>query len=579
MKTRRRRVWLVLLALGVQAPPVSGEAAPERPKLAVILSIDGMGFARLEQYRPWYVAGLKRLLDEGLVETACRYRHLNTETGPGHSSLSTGAPPRVSGVVANRWFERASDGSLRVVAAVQQRDTTSPSGTISGPGNLRVGTLADRLVSDNAATRVVALSAKDRSAILLAGRARSHAVYWFNQDAGRFMTSAAYEPPAQATRIVEGFGRSAAAALLPHYGLLWRKLPLTDALDIPASARPAPALDLLDFQTPVNGLAFDHDLRLNGAGYFAALYTSPFVDEMVTDLALAFLRDSSFALGRGAAPDVLAISYSAQDTVSHAYGSESEENLDVLRRLDVQIGRLLDSFDAVLPRGSVALALSADHGFTPIPEAVRARDKAFHGGRLLSGERAFPSFIDRMNRLISEELCLDKASSPIFGGEGWNLVYNHPGLPMKRLAGACGPAGEPVTSQAIDRVLPGIVRHVFDEELEGVLLVSERERWPANQKAVEFARNDLDLQRSGDVFLLPRPGVLMSADGARGSGHGSHHEFDTHVPLIFWGKPFKPGRSDADTTPYDLAPTLARLLGVTLPDAVGRDVLAGPALR
>ena len=64
--------------------------------------------------------GLKRLLEEGRVETECHYRHLNTETGPGHSSLSTGAPPRVSGIVANRWFEQNSDGSIREVGCAQQ---------------------------------------------------------------------------------------------------------------------------------------------------------------------------------------------------------------------------------------------------------------------------------------------------------------------------------------------------------------------------------------------------------------------------------------------------------------------------
>src|SRR5262249_39927968 len=49
--------------------------------------------------------GLARLLADGQVEAETRYAHLNTETGPGHASLGTGAPPRVHGIVANRWFE------------------------------------------------------------------------------------------------------------------------------------------------------------------------------------------------------------------------------------------------------------------------------------------------------------------------------------------------------------------------------------------------------------------------------------------------------------------------------------------
>src|SRR5262245_32920383 len=113
-------VLLLIPAVFIAGAPAAAPAAPSRPRLAVIVSIDALSFSRLESYRPWYVAGLKRILDEGLVETECRYRHLNTETGPGHSSLSTGAPPRVTGIVANRWFQRLPDGGLRVINSVDQ---------------------------------------------------------------------------------------------------------------------------------------------------------------------------------------------------------------------------------------------------------------------------------------------------------------------------------------------------------------------------------------------------------------------------------------------------------------------------
>jgi arylsulfatase A-like enzyme len=106
-----------------------------------------------------------------------------------------------------------------------------------------------------------------------------------------------------------------------------------------------------------------------------------------------------------------------------------------------------------------------------------------------------------------------------------------------------------------------------------VLLASQRDRWPEDHPATEFARNGFFPGRSGDALLVPRPGVLMHWDPARGSHHGSHHDYDAHVPLVFWGTPFPAGRRDRDTTPYDLAPTLAELLGVTLPDATGRSLL------
>ena len=97
-------VALTLLAALGPAPLPAQTAT--KPSLTVVLSLDGLSWSRLEYYRPWYVSGLKRLLDEGQVETGARYRHLNTETSPGHAALATGAPPRVTGVVANRWIEQ-----------------------------------------------------------------------------------------------------------------------------------------------------------------------------------------------------------------------------------------------------------------------------------------------------------------------------------------------------------------------------------------------------------------------------------------------------------------------------------------
>ena len=56
-----------------------------------------------------------------------------------------------------------------------------------GPGNLRVPTLGDRLLERYPRARVVALSGKDRGAIFMAGKRREHAVYWWDQETGRFV--------------------------------------------------------------------------------------------------------------------------------------------------------------------------------------------------------------------------------------------------------------------------------------------------------------------------------------------------------------------------------------------------------
>lgn len=546
------------------APPV---AAAQPPKLGVLISIDGLSYSRLRDSRPWFTSGLKRLLEEGWNERGARYQHLNTETGPGHAALGTGAPPRVTGIVANRWFEAGNDGALHQVYCTDQPGPEG-AGPIAGPNNLKTGTLGDALVASRPGARVVSLSGKDRGSIFLAGKDPRHGVYWFNQETGHFVSSAAYsalsDPGAAAARLVKKFNTQSAGAMLPgRFGVFWKKL----AAAPPANRKlPRPVPDIEQLQFPVNGLGFDHDLSRNIDGYFTGFYYSPLVDELTMDLALTFLSDPELQFGHRDVPDLLCLSFSGQDTVSHNYGSESEENLDTLRRLDLQLGRLFDALDESFPAGTVVLALSADHGFSPIPEVEKKRDKKFAGGRLVTGRDALNPFLERLNHRLDQELCLDPSQRPLFGSEGWNISYS--GAPLKSVEGSCGAAERVVTAREIDAVLPGVVARTFSEEVKEVLLTSKFESWPKDGDGA-FARNDYFPSRSGDAVLIPRPGVLMHWDPGRGSGHGSHYEDNIHVPLIFWGGSLPVGGSDIPSTPYDLAPTLARLLGVKF-ETVGR---------
>ena len=574
--------FLSAAAFAAPAPPAASPAGPRLPGLAVIVSIDGLNWNRLADYRPYFTGGLRRLLDEGYVEQESRYRHLNTETAPGHAALGTGAPPRVTGIIVNQWFAPKPDGTLGGVYCTDQVAVDPATGertVFPGPASLRVPTLGDRLVEKYPSSRVVAVSGKDRGAIYLAGKSRNHSVYWFDTEAGRFVSSAAYDtkaqPGAAVAAIVGKYNRKSAGGQLPgRFGLTWKRLAAPfPALLEEGAAKPVPSKEMAAYQYPSVGLGWEHDLTQYSGGYFGGIFYSPLVDELVADVAVEILADKSLALGRRDTPDLLCLSFSGQDTVSHNYGPESEENLDVLRRLDLQLGRVLQELDRVVP-GRVVLALSADHGFAPIPEAARKRDPKFQGGRVPYGSYTNTGFLARLNRAVGDALCLDPGAKPVFGIDGFNLKYDVPALPLIRTAaGPCGAAGRAVTADDLDRVIPGIIRTIWGEEFSEVLLVSKKDSWDPGDPAVEFARNDLDPERSGEVMLIPRQGVLMGWDPARGTGHGSHFESDIHVPLIFWGAGIPRKVSAVPSTPYGLAPTLGSLLDVKVPDSIGRALL------
>lgn len=559
------------LAVSAAAAPQAAKAAPkpDRPSLAVILAIDGLSTEQLLKYRPWYVAGLKRLLDEGQIEARDRYRHINTETGPGHASLGTGAAPRVSGIVANTWFELDATGkALKAVYCTDSPEPDPKTGRSSpGPYRLEVDTLGDRLIAASPLSRVFSVSSKDRSAIFMAGRSKSHAVYWFDRPTLRFTTSPAYAPAPDATGLVDAFNAKVMGDNLgPRFGAEWRKLaPPEGAEKLPQALTPA---QLGDFQLPTTGLYFPHVFRTNARGLGEAYYDSPVLDELVADLAVAFLEDPGIRLGRRGVTDVLAVSFSSHDLVSHYYGPESEETLDVLRRVDAQIARLLNAFDRLLP-GRVVLGFSSDHGFSVIPEAARMRDPTATGGRLITSPRQMNNFPDKANRMLRDELCLAPSPAPVQLGDGWTVSYA-PGV--MRVEGRCGPA-RPLTRADIDEVLPRVMSTLFKEEVQEVRLNSQRTAWPKDD-LTPFLLNDFYAGRSGDAFIVPRRRILQHWDPGRGSGHGSTHDYDTHVPLIFWGAGFPSMTSEADdAAPYDLAVTLGDSIGVTLPQATGKSRL------
>ena len=300
------------------------------------------------------------------------------------------------------------------------------------------------------------------------------------------------------------------------------------------------------------------------------------MDEVVTDLVVSVIADEGLGLGRRLQADALNVSLAAHDIVAHTYGTESVEADDAIRRVDRQLGRILTALDERFAPGEVLVALSADHGFSPIPEALRRAGETRTGGRLVTSDRTQPTFQDRVSRMLAGALCLEAAGSYVLATDSsWNLAWAGP-FPQRTVEGSCGPAGREVSRAEMGRAAKRIISTHFSEEVEEVLLVDEQASWPAS-KAVEMARNVLDPERIGDALLIPRPHALVHWDPARGSGHGTHHDYDTHVPLIFLGAGFARGTSSDPVTPYDLAPTLGAAVGIQLPQATGKSLL--PARR
>ncbi|MGE3191819.1 MAG: alkaline phosphatase family protein, partial [Vicinamibacterales bacterium] len=347
-----------LIACGTATPPPPAVTAP---KLLVVLVVDQMRFDYIARMDQRWTRGFRRLLDEGALFTEARYPYLNTVTCAGHSTIGTGTFPATHGVFLNEWWSRERGRRIActddgVSQPVSYASLPEPTG--HGAGLQQVPTLADRLRERSPGSRVVTLSMKARSAVMLAGHGGT-AVTWFG-DNDNWATSTQYTE----TLVPEVKDFVDQHPVAADQDAVWDRVLPADTYtgaDDGVGERPKKGWTAT-FPHPLAGAPGTPDTQ-----YLTLWRRSPFSDAYLGRMAAALVE--RFGLGRGDSPDLLGVSFSALDYVGHDFGPDSQEVQDTLLRLDETIGTLLDALDRQVGRGNYAVALSADHGVAPIPEA------------------------------------------------------------------------------------------------------------------------------------------------------------------------------------------------------------------
>lgn len=531
-------VSLAAALLGPAAPLAAEPTAG--PRLYVIVSVDQMRADYVERYGHMWTKGLRRLVDGGARFTQSGYPYMNTVTCAGHATIGTGTFPATHGMVLNQWFDRASQ---RIVACTTDEQAPllpvvgpAPDGTTGNSArSLLVPTFADELrAQSGVAPRIVSLSLKPRSAIGMAGR-RGDVVLWFDADYG-WTTSTAFAQAIPAWLVEHASAHSPDAdygkpwaRLLPESSYLWADNGVGEGTPNGWS-RTFPHV-----MTSKSGTA-DKEFR-------GKWEDTPYADAALT--ALATKAVDQLQLGRDAGRrDVLAVSYSVLDHIGHAYGPRSHEVQDVLARLDVTVGDLIDHLDRTVGRQRYVLAFTGDHGVSPIPEQMSTF--GIDAGRVTTAQ-------------LREQV--DKALQPFFG-EGPHLAalaYTDLYFVAGRYeALVANPEAMRAAITALESV-PGVGK-IYRSDL----LRTGAGGDDAFAKAIFAGYHPA---RSGDLMLVPRAYWITSGAIAT---HGTAYDYDARVPLIVYGANVKAGSYAAPSSPADIAPTFAHLAGVTLARADGR---------
>ncbi len=532
---------LVLLAGGsalasmalLSACSTTNTAEAPRPKLLVLLVVDGLPQRQVMDYRDQLGAdGFARFFKQGTTYTNAHYGHAFTVTAAGHAAMLSGAYSHRSGIIGNTWRDPqtgaevycTSDTSATYIGnATKPLDGTSPK-------NLRAEMLGDVFKGLDARSKVIAVSGKDRGAILPAGKLGT--AYMYMGGSGEFASTTHYMP--QHPGWVNAFNQSKLADT--YFNRVWQPL-------LPEAAYSRSLPDGQAWYAPGGALpkTFSDAANKPNAKFYTSLLPSPYVDEMTLAFAKAALEGEQ--LGADDAPDVLSVSLSGHDYVNHAYGAESRLSHDHFLQLDRMLEGFFKHLDAKVGAGNYVAVLTADHGFMPTPEHLAQLGKP-------SGRIDPRKFLERINTAVQAK----------FGEGKWVHGFSGSGILLNRSLIKDKQQDAQAMAQLVAQTLlkePGITAAYTAQDLTGTSR--------AQEPLFAAMRKSWHPEVSGEVQYAVRDGWMFST-GNTGTTHGSPYTYDTHVPILAYGPAwFKPTQVDAAVQVADIAPTLAHVFKVRPP--------------
>tara|TARA_Y100000589_G_scaffold162041_1_gene153958 strand:- start:20196 stop:21833 length:1638 start_codon:yes stop_codon:yes gene_type:complete len=517
------------------------------PKLVVGIVIDQMCYDYIYRYSNKFCdKGFKELILNGFNCRNTQYNYIPTYTGPGHASIYTGTTPSNHGIVGNDWYDRDKNKLINCVedSAVKPVGTSSIYGFCS-PINLKTNTITDQLKMTYPNSKVISMSIKNRGAILPGGHL-SDGSYWYDYDTGDFITSTFFKEQ------------------MPDWV---KKFNEDDFIEKQMKGEWNTILDMKEYvesrsdnskyehllpgkKTPT----FPYDLNFMsqiGNKYELFVYT-PFANNYLTDFAIESIDNEG--LGKDGQTDMLCISYSTPDILGHAFGPYSVEIEDMYIRLDLEIKKLIDNLNKKVGEDNFVLFLTADHAVVPVPQYLI--DNKLPGGYF---------FIDECIKTLRDSVIGKYGEDLVLIQKNLNIYLNH----------------NRINDLKLDRIEVSKFVAKLIQEFDAVKSVYTADQLysnPFSNEILDMVSKGYHYRESGDVIFTLEPGYLPKSTDShlarRGTSHGSAYSYDTHVPLLWYGKNIPVGEVFRKIIISDISATLAHILYIQNPNSLtGKPIL------
>lgn len=529
-------IFLLPLVTFVYAQKKTIEAPP---KLMVGIMVDQMRAEYLYRfYAKFGNDGFKRMIGDGFMLKNAHYNYAPTITGPGHASVYTGTTPAIHGIIGNDWYDKEIKKDVNCVNDPRQTvvGVKEGNGDVS-PWRMLSTTVTDELeLFTQDRSKVIGVSIKDRAASLPAGHMADGA-YWYDGKTGRFITSSYYMSKLPAW--VEKFNDQKLAQ--KYLSQTWNTL-----LPIDQYVESGP--DDTPYENKIGGKdqpVFPYDLKaLSKPNDYGLLTNTPFGNSIVADMAKAAIAGED--MGQDDVPDFLAISFSSTDAIGHGVGPNAVEIQDVYLRLDRTIADLLKTLDAKVGVGNYTVFLTADHAVADVAQYMK--DVKIPAG-YFNMERLGAMLREHLEQYFPGKQLIEAIS-------GGQIFFNQEAFEHDpRSAGVDLMVAAQLTVNFLlqqegvaNAYSESLLRHA-DYESGGILGKVVRGWHP---------------KRGGDVVFVLEPG-WYAAGRIQGTTHGSPWKYDTHVPVLFYGKGIRKGYSVNYHPITDVAPTVSVLLNIKYP--------------
>jgi len=526
---------IVLISTSVNAQ--QNRAIPsEKPKLIVEIVVSQMRFDYITRYWDKFSdGGFKLLVNEGANCKNARYNYLLTQPYPGIATISTGTNPSMHGIISDKWYSRTN--GQEVLAVNDEKASTVGGSFFSGKvsaKNLVTSTLGDELILNNPKSKVIGISLDAGSAILLTGHNAS-GVYWFDQEKGTFVTSSYFAeniPVWLDTFNNKGFSKL-------YIDREWKALnPINtyeeaDTAKVKSVETKKRLSDKL--KSFVEGIIGKPQPTTN----YSRLTESPFGNLLTKDMAIATVVGED--LGRDEHTDLLCLTFSANRNIGQKYGPHSIEMEDTYLKLDKELSHFLEFLSMNIGKENVLVILTSDQGIASSPDYL---EKSKIPGGYFDPKKAM--------------ILLGSYLNASYGQGAWITAYHEKQIFLnRRLIEDSNIKLEDFQQKVADFMLEfsGVANSTTAHTLQTANF--------ANGIMVKF-QNSFNQRRSGDVIINLEPG-WVERNGSVSSGN-SAYDYDTHVPLIWYGWKMKRKSILSPINMNDIAPTLSTLLGTTWPN-------------